>query len=295
MSTIILSSAMIKNGIHSALDLSMEAGLSCIETAGIAKDEVDLLINIGIYHDDNIMEPAISPLIQKKLGLNTDPVYENSNFTFCFDLYNGPCGFLDAVFVADSLLKSGQVKNVLIVSSDVHPSKKEHKDFPFTNLGTAVLLSSDPDPSKGFSHFHFDTAEKGGPGLLAGGDPKSVGDKARHNVHMFPDDTYIDDVSAFAISSVKSYIASQNLKLDQVKYLVTTQQNKDIPVRIQNGIGLNGNSRAINLYDTYGDPHTSALSLGFHTIRGNGLKEEDSILFVASGSGLTSACAMYTT
>lgn len=286
---------MVKNGSHSALELTVSAGLSCIEKAGLTKGDIDLLINIGIYHDDNIMEPAIAPLIQQRLGINPDPVYENTNFTFCFDLYNGACGFINAVFVADSLLKTGVAKNILIVSSDVHPSKKETEAFPFTSLGSAVILSYDPDPSKGFSHFHFETSDNNRNGFLAGGNPSVLGDKGRHSVFFFNNETYADDVSAFAVASAKNYVASQNINLSKISHLITTQQGKDFPWRIQNGIGLNGNSRAVNLYDQYGDPHTSSLPLGFHKISEEGeLNENDSILFVASGSGLTTACAMYT-
>lgn len=286
---------MVRNGSHSALELSVSAGLSCIEKSGLGKSDIDLLINIGIYHDDNIMEPAIAPLLQQRLGINPDPVFEKTNFTFCFDLYNGACGFINAVFTADALLKTGVVKNVLILSSDAHPSKMENKDFPFTNLGSAVILSYNPDPAKGFSRFYFDTSQDKKHGLLAGGDPKRVGSQGRQVVYMYADDTYIDDLSAFAVSSVKNFVATQNIDLSKINYLVTTQQKNDIPWIIQNGIGLNGTSRAVTLYDRYGDPHTSALPLGFHTIYEEGeLKENDSILFVASGSGLTTACAMYT-
>jgi 3-oxoacyl-[acyl-carrier-protein] synthase-3 len=48
------------------------------------------------------------------------------------------------------------------------------------------------------------------------------------------------------------------------------------------------------LADVGGDPHSSALTLGYHTAMASGqTRAVDQVLFVAVGAGLTSACAVY--
>ena len=75
----------------SSVNLAVRAGESCI--AGFSQDrgEIDLLINIGVYRDRNIIEPAMSSLIQRELRLNNDPLATDmEKTTFSFDLGERP-------------------------------------------------------------------------------------------------------------------------------------------------------------------------------------------------------------
>ena len=53
-----------------ALKLADAAARSCLERANRTADEVDLLINAGVYDDKSISEPAIASLIQEDIGAN---------------------------------------------------------------------------------------------------------------------------------------------------------------------------------------------------------------------------------
>jgi hypothetical protein len=39
---------------------------------GLDAEKVDVLVNAGLYHDRNLGEPALAPLIQDDLGANRD-------------------------------------------------------------------------------------------------------------------------------------------------------------------------------------------------------------------------------
>jgi 3-oxoacyl-[acyl-carrier-protein] synthase-3 len=282
------------------MDLAVEAGKDCIEKSGIDKTDIDVLISIGVYRDDNIMEPAIAPLIQQRIGINPDPVKHGTmKFTFCFDLYNGACGFVNAMQVADSFIKSGQAGNVLIVSADAHPSKTRHDNFPFTPLGAAVLLTDSGDSKKGFTNYFINTSGNGYEGFVGGADLqkwKSDGINGKQDIDIKQDRGFHEALHGLTKQSARAYIERYNICLDTVKFLITSQPEKGFARRINRAIGLCADTNIVDLYGTYGNPHTSSLPLGFHTLVDSGvLQENDNVLFVATGSGLTSAFAMYTT
>ena len=57
---------------HSALRLGVLAAKACLRQAGRDPDEVDLLINAGIYRDRNLAEPALAALIQADVGAHPE-------------------------------------------------------------------------------------------------------------------------------------------------------------------------------------------------------------------------------
>lgn len=298
MGTRIKSAAVSLNGTNSSMALSVQAIQKCIEKAGIDKNDIDLLINVGIYHDDNLMEPAMAPLIQQQLGINLDPVKQGTmKFTFCFDLYNGACGFINALQVADATLKAGRAKHILIVSADTHPSMEPHDHFPFRPVGAAVLLTHEADQDKGFDRFYMNTSENrlrgqvGGADMINWGQDGIIGKKF---IEILTDDGYVNALHEFSVQSAEKYFDAYNINIDKINFMLTSQQEKGFAKRLHDGMGLNGITRLIDLHEQYGDPHTSSLPLGLHQIMEEGaLKENDTILLAAAGSGLTSAFAMY--
>lgn len=299
MGAIIQSTGVSLNGSVSSLELSVQAGNACIKNAGLEANDIDVLISVGIYHDDNIVEPAMAPLIQKSLGINPDPIHDGTmKFTFCFDLYNGACGFINALQVADSLLTTGQAKHILIVSADTHPSKTVRSDFPFKPVGAALLMGRESDRDKGFKDFYINTSTNGYSGLIGGADMmdwQKNGIKGRAHIVIREEEGFMKALHDFSIQSAENYLKTCNIDLHNINFLITSQQEKDFTKRMYDGIGLNGIKRSVNIFKQYGDPHTSSLPLGLHEIIVNGeLKENDTVMMVAAGSGLTAAFATYT-
>ncbi|MFC9897211.1 hypothetical protein ACFVMC_26280 [Nocardia sp. NPDC127579] len=116
-----------------------------LDRSGIDNGEVGLLLNTGIHRDENIVEPAIAALIQKKAGINLQYHGQRAP-ALSFDIMNGPCGFLDAVQVA---AVTGPHK-VVIVAGEGHPSRTEHPDFPYLTSAAAVVVGPSPDDAAGF-------------------------------------------------------------------------------------------------------------------------------------------------
>ena len=81
-------------GRHSALRLAVTAAKDCLHRAGCHPDELDLVVNAGVYRDRNLGEPALAALIQDDIGANPEDPHAGGHGTFSFDIANGACGML---------------------------------------------------------------------------------------------------------------------------------------------------------------------------------------------------------
>jgi 3-oxoacyl-[acyl-carrier-protein] synthase III len=275
-----------------AIDYSVRASEECIQRAGVDREDIDLVINIGTYREKNINEPSIASLIQKKLKIGLDPFKDLSRKScFSFDLRNGVVGMLSAVQVADALLKQKMVKLALIVSSDVHPSQNRVPEFPYTHLGAAMLLSWSEDENKGFQRVMFNTSGGDYHGVDASIDLSDP--KARKKVDINIQKDFGKRLGDYTIKMFNEYVQSGDLDPNKIDTAIISEPVPGFSNSIANAVGLNG--RVLDdIYEKYGNVLSSALPLGYHRAAEKQLfKENDTILFLGAGSGLTFACSLY--
>ena len=118
-------------GRHSALHLAVVAAKSCLHAAQRETDDVDLLVNAGIYRDKNLGEPALAALIQEDIGANPEDPHGSAHGTFSFDIANGTCGILTGLQIADGILRSHTINCALVIASDADPGRGRSEHFPF--------------------------------------------------------------------------------------------------------------------------------------------------------------------
>jgi 3-oxoacyl-[acyl-carrier-protein] synthase-3 len=126
---------------HSALRLAVKTANDCLDAAGRDADDVDLLINAGMYRDRNLGEPALAALIQEDIGANPEDPHAHAHGTFSFDIANGTCGLLTALQIVDGFLKSEVIDCALVVTSDADPGHGMSENFPFSPAGAALLCN----------------------------------------------------------------------------------------------------------------------------------------------------------
>ena len=85
-----------RRAVRGRCRLADAAARSCLERAHRSADDIELLINAGVYFDRNISEPAIAALIQEDIGANLEQVAGAGQGTLSFDVRNGACGLLTA-------------------------------------------------------------------------------------------------------------------------------------------------------------------------------------------------------
>ncbi len=275
---------------YSSIRLAVKAGTDCIFKSGKNKSDIDLLINIGIYRDKNILEPAMSSLIQKRLQLNIDPLENRmQQQTFSFDLANGIPSFINALEIIDAMMCTGESKNALIVSSDTHPSRLKQENFPFTPFGAAMLISRD-NGDKRPGPFLYETSNKGYTGVTGRASFQADG---QNLLTIDIENDYREQALSFAVNTINKNIRNKMIDLSGISAVIASQPGKDFGKSLAKGIGLNPDM-AIDTFDRYKDTCSSALISGYHTgIEQNIITADSKVLFVAVGSGLSMGCCVF--
>ncbi len=278
--------------LHDSIEHAARAGSACIEAAGIDRDDIGLVINVGIYRNGNIVEPANASMIQNRLRIN--PKYLKGRTSFSFDILNGACGFLNAAQVAGAAMKTRDIKYALVVSSDVHPSKKESADFPYRNIGAAALLELSDEPQQGFQEIVFRTSRNGCETLESICDYSIPG--ARESLQVKRPAGYHEHLIDFVASTVAD-VCGEHKAISGFRpggiVFVTSQPVKDFAFRVMEKAGISGKPAGC-LYEKYGDPHSSALTIAYHEGRASGhIRPGDQVVFIGAGAGLTASVGFY--
>ncbi|OBH01815.1 3-oxoacyl-ACP synthase [Mycobacterium sp. E136] len=148
MGTVIDQIAVVHGGWrnrHSALRLIDRAAKKCLRKGRRNADEVDLLVNAGIYRDRNLGEPALASMIQDDIGANDEQPHTGGHGTFSFDVANGSCGMLTALHIVDGFLRSRVIDCALVVAGDADPGRGASEAFPYSPAGASLLCGWSED------------------------------------------------------------------------------------------------------------------------------------------------------
>jgi 3-oxoacyl-[acyl-carrier-protein] synthase-3 len=91
-------------------DLAIEASKIALQRAGISKDEIDLVIYATLSPDHDF--PGNGCFFQSKFGLKSG--------TPAIDVRNQCSGFLYSLSIANSFIKAGTYKKILVIGSEIH-------------------------------------------------------------------------------------------------------------------------------------------------------------------------------
>jgi 3-oxoacyl-[acyl-carrier-protein] synthase III len=291
MGTIIDHQSFISHGWrtrHSALRLAVSASRTCLEAAGCPPNDVDLLINAGLYRDRNLGEPALAALIQEDIGANTEDPHADAHGTFSFDLSNGVCGVLTALQIADGFLRSGTVQRVLVVASDADPGHGLSKDFPFAAAGGALLCRwTDDEFGLGtvrWANF-FDDAESY---------RSTVSVENGRNVLRVEHSRTADEQFAVAAAKVaRECLDVASVDLADVDLILAAPPHPDFTATLASHLGLPA-QRICVAHD--GRTHTAALIGALHeALSARRIQAGSNVLLLAAGAGITAGAALYRT
>ena len=157
------------DGVTSS-DLGAEAARRALEAAGIAASEIDLII-VATSTPDMIF-PSAACILQHKLGIAG---------CAAFDVQAVCSGFVYALTVADSLIKTGTANKALVIGAEVFSRILDFSDRTtcvlFGDGAGAVVLELSETPGILASDLHADGKHVGilcVPGTVSGG--KVLGD-----------------------------------------------------------------------------------------------------------------------
>ncbi len=297
MGTVIEASAIAVAHHHpfapGARKLADAAARSCLERADRTADELDLVINVGIYHDKLMNEPALASLIQEDIGANPEHPPAPGHGTFSFDISNGACGVLTAIHLLDGLFASGTAELGMVVASDTDPQPGVSEGFSFPSAGGAVLLSAD-DSRAGFTAFQFATFPEHAD-LLQGNinwDDAARRGLVHHGRHVLTveiAETYPVRVLECAESTVREFAVVQGLDLSEVDLLVGNASVPEFADGLARRLGLS-TTRIASADNGLARAHTAAPAVALESGQ---LAAGQTTLFVSAGAGITVAVALY--
>jgi 3-oxoacyl-[acyl-carrier-protein] synthase-3 len=299
MGTIIEASAIAAAIAHrrtltpGALELADAAARSCLERAHRTADELDLLINAGVFHDQILSEPAFASLIQEDIGANLGHPAGAGHGTFSFDLYNGACGLLTGIHLIDGMLASGTAELGLVVASDMDPEPGVSEGFAFPGVGGAILLSAD-DSRPGFTAFKFATFPEFGELFQSyvdwQDDPRGgIAGHGRNILTVEIAESYTARALECADLTVRELAAAEALDLADVDRLVATASVPGFADALAMRLGVSL-ERVACAPDGLAAAHTAAPALALESVR---LEPGSTALFVSAGAGITVAVALY--
>jgi 3-oxoacyl-[acyl-carrier-protein] synthase-3 len=299
MGTIIEASATATAAEHQrslstgALELADAAIRSCLERADRTAEELDLLINTGVFHDKILSEPAFASLIQEDIGANLGHLAGAGHGTFSFDVYNGACGLLTGIHLVDGMLASGTVKLGMVVASDMDPEPGVSEGFTFPGVGGAVLLSAD-DSRAGFTAFEFATfpefAELFESHVEWHSDARGGADGyGRNTLTVEIAGSYVDSALECAEPTVRRLAAAQALDLGEVDLLIANASVPEFADRLATRLGISTDRTALLPEDLAG-AHTAAPAVALESVD---IAPGATALFVSAGAGITVAVALY--
>jgi 3-oxoacyl-[acyl-carrier-protein] synthase-3 len=265
------------------IEHAKRAGQTCLENIGVGIDEIDLLINVGNYRDNNMCEPSIAVLIQHALGINLNPLTQPVKaHTFSFDLLNGTCGLLNALQVANAMLSSKNGRYALLVSGDTHPSMQSNDAFPYAHNAVAILVEH--TQQRHFLDCTFATTEDFH-GTLGYLDLDTHGLKSRTSITL--ESNLVGEQSLdFAQNVLSKYITQHDI-VPSDTVLLAIHPDSTVIEKLTGHFGFQHTVPAAITQDF----HTAALGVGLaHALQNHPNKN---ILCVAIGTGLTVGCTLY--
>ena len=146
-------------------DLAVEAARRALEAAGIRADDLDLII-VATSTPDMVF-PSTATMVQHKLGTAGCPA---------FDVQAVCSGFVYALTVADSMIRSGSAKTALVIGAEVFSRILDFKDRTtcvlFGDGAGAVVMGASDQPGILATDIHADGKHRDilcVPGHVSGG------------------------------------------------------------------------------------------------------------------------------
>lgn len=258
-------------------DLAFEACNQALKNAQLKAQDIEMIVLATTTPD--LTFPATATILQKKL---------NAHKAFAFDVQAVCSGFVYALNIADNFIKSGQVKNALVVGAETLSRIVDWSDrntcVLFGDGAGAVILRANNDQSSGIiaSKLASDGSLND---ILKTSDGVSYSKKSGF-IQMLGKEVFKHAVEKM-VSSVNETLKLANLSTQDITYLIPHQANLRILKSVSQKLKLTDQQVIITLVN---QGNTSAgsipLALDFAN-QNNKFKKNDILVLEALGGGLT--------
>ncbi len=263
-------------GVFSS-DLAVEAAKSALTAAGVTAQEIDLII-VATSTPDMVF-PSTACIVQSKLG---------SAGGAAFDLQAVCCGFVYALSVADSMIKTGAANKALVIGAEVFSRILDFADRTtcvlFGDGAGAVVLEASEVPGILASDLHADGKHVGilcVPGHVSGG--KVLGDPLLK----------MDGQAVFKLAvgvledAARAALAKADLTAADIDWLIPHQANIRIMQSTARKLKL-PMEKVVVTVDQHGNTSAASIPLALDTaVRAGQVKPGQTLMLEGVGGGFT--------
>jgi 3-oxoacyl-[acyl-carrier-protein] synthase-3 len=262
--------------------LALEASKAAIASAGIAAQDIDLII-VATSTPDYIF-PSTACLLQAKLGIKGCPA---------FDLQAVCSGFVYAMATADLFIRSGQHRCALVVGAEVFSRILDWNDrgtcVLFGDGAGAVVLRADDKPGIMASALHADGSHAdilSVPGSVSGG--KATGDP-----FLRMDGPAVFKFAVRVLDEVaRETLAKCGQQVEDVDWLIPHQANLRILESTAKRLRLPAEKLIVTV-DQHGNTSAASVPLALDlAIRDGRIKPGHKVMLQGVGGGFTWGAAL---
>ena len=257
-------------------DIAAKAGLHALESAGVAREDVDLIIVATATPDRKA--PSTACLVKHKMGItNTCPA---------FDLAAVCSGFLYSLSIGSTLIQNGIHRRVLIIGADTFSKITDwsQRDCVFfgDGAGAAVLEASSDERAFFASKIFSETANT-------------------DHFTVFPEDQYftMNGRAVFETGSnvlpeaIRSVLYENGFTLEDISCIIPHQPSRRLLEATAEKLGIPSSKVKTNM-EFYANTSGATIPLLLDEVNRRGeISDGDLIVFAAVGSGWTWGAALY--
>ncbi|WP_300258259.1 beta-ketoacyl-ACP synthase III [Clostridium sp.] len=269
-------------------DLAVEASKKALSQAGLSAEEIDLIILATVTPDN--FTPSTACIVQDKLGAKN---------AWAFDINAACTGFIYALKLGRSLIRSGEAKNVLVIGAETLSKVLNWEDRGSCVLfgdGAGATVITSTEEECGIKCVNVKSDGSKGDSLIIQGLPLNSPFKSGKEVS----ENYINmngrEVFKFATrvmeESIVEILEKENIKIEEIAAIIPHQANLRIIDYVVKRLGIPREKFITNLQN-YGNTSGASIPIALcESIDEGNLKKGDNIILVGFGGGLTWGAAL---
>ena len=261
-------------------DLALAAAQRALEAAGMQANDIDLIILATSTPDHLGGFPSTACVVQRKLGI--------TNGAPAMDVQAVCSGFVYAMSVADSFIKTGAHKNVLVIGAEVFSRILDFKDRTtcvlFGDGAGAIVMSASSEPGVLATKLHADGSH--GHILCV---PGSVDNGAvAGSAYLYMDGPAVFKLAVSVLDKVaREALAAAAVDASEIDWLIPHQANIRIMQGTAKKLGLPLEKMVVTVGD-HGNTSAASIPLALdQAVRDGRVKPGHTVMMEGVGGGFT--------
>ena len=256
--------------------LATDAARRALESAGVHASEIDLIVLATATPDQTF--PSTATKVQAALGIDD---------CIAFDVHAVCTGFLYALSVADSMLRSGSARRALVIGAETFSRILDWEDRATCVLfgdGAGALVLSTEEGERGILSTKLHADGRHNDLLFVDGGPSTTGTVGK--LRMKGREVFRHAVINLA-DVMHEVLEGAGLSAADVSWVVPHQANARILDATAKKLGL-PREKVVVTVDRHANTSAASVPLAFDTaIRDGRIKRGDIVILEAMGGGFT--------